>query len=132
MFENEIMNLVNTLQNDAGDRFEAYDRGEHIYGVSIDNRLDGNIKVDIHVQWPRLHCWIVNTQREGKKLVWDHLAVGPESVGVHVRAKDSIINYTAILERPELLDMLKESGHQVSPETAAEDLWNLVLKYECL
>ena len=25
-----------------------------------------------------------------------------------------------------------ESGHLVSPETAAEDLWNLVLKYECL
>ena len=25
-----------------------------------------------------------------------------------------------------------ESGHQVSPETVAEDLWNLVLKYECL
>lgn len=132
MFENEIMNLVTELKNDAGDRFETYDRGEHIYGVSIDNRLDGNIKVDIHVQWPRLHCWIVNTQREGKKLVWDHWAVGPESVGVHVRAEDSIINYTAILERPELLDMLKESGHQVSPETAAEDLWNLVLKYECL
>ena len=25
-----------------------------------------------------------------------------------------------------------ESGYQVGPETAAEDLWNLVLKYECL
>ena len=25
-----------------------------------------------------------------------------------------------------------ESGHKVSPETAAEDLWNMVLKYECL
>ena len=25
-----------------------------------------------------------------------------------------------------------ESGHQVSPEMAAEDLWNLVLKHECL
>ena len=25
-----------------------------------------------------------------------------------------------------------EFGHQVSPETTAEDLWNLVLKYECL
>ena len=132
MFENEIMNLVTELKNDAGDRFETYDRGEYIYGVSIDNRLDGNIKVDIHVQWPRLHCWIVNTQREGKKLLWDHSAVGPEDVHVRVRAEDSIINYTAILERPELLDMLKESGHQVSSETAAEDLWNLVLKYECL
>ena len=132
MLENEIMNLVTALKNDAGDRFETYDRGEYIHGVSIDNRLDGNIKVDIHVQWPRLHCWIVNTQREGKKLVWYHSAGGPETVHVHVRAEDSIINYTAILERPELLDMLKESGYQVSPETAAEDLWNLVLKYECL
>lgn len=132
MFENEIMNLVTVLKNDAGDRFETYDRGEYIYGVSIDNRLDGRVKVTVHMQWPRLHCWIVNTQREGKKLVWDHSAVGPEDVHVHVRAEDSIINYTAILERPELLDMLKESGHQVSPETAAEDLWNLVLKYECL
>ena len=25
-----------------------------------------------------------------------------------------------------------ESGHQVSPETAAEGLGNLVFKYECL
>lgn len=132
MFKNEIMNLVTELKNDAGDRFETYDRGEYIYGVSIDNRLDGNVKVIVHMQWLRLHCWIVNTQREGKKLVWDYSAVGPESVHVYVRAEDSIINYTAILERPELLDMLKESGHQVSPETAAEDLWNLVLKYECL
>lgn len=132
MFENEIMNLVTELKNDAGDRFETYDRGEYIYGVSVDNRLDGRVKVDVHMQWPRLHCRIVNAQREGKKLVWDHSAVDPESVSVHVRAEDSIINYTAILERPELLDMLKESGHQVSPETAAEDLWNLVLKYECL
>ena len=132
MFENEIMNLVTALKNDAGDSFGAHNRGEYIYGVSIDNRLDGNVKVTVHMQWPRLHCWIVNTQREGKKLLWDHSAVGPEDVHVRVRAEDSIINYTAILERPELLDMLKESGHQVSPETAAEDLWNLVLKYECL
>lgn len=132
MLENEIMNLVTALKNDAGDSFEAYDQGEYIYGVSIDNSIDGNVKVTVNVQWPRLHCRIVSAQREGKKLVWRHSAGGPETVYVHVRAEDSIINYTAILERPELLDMLKESGHQVSPETAAEDLWNLVLKYECL
>ena len=132
MFENEIMNLVTALKNDVGDSFEAYAQGEHIYSVYIENDIDGTGKVNVHMQWPRLHCWIVNTQREGKKLVWKHSAGGPEDVHVYVRAEDSIINYTAILERPELLDMLKESGHQVSPETAAEDLWNLVLKYECL
>lgn len=137
MFENEIMNLVTALKNDAGDdvaRFEAYDQGEYIYGVSIDNRLDGTVKVTVHMQWPRLHCWIVNTQREGKKLLWDQSAVGPEDVHVRVRAEDSIINYTAILERPELLDMLKEHGHdqEVNPTTPAEVMWKLVLKYECL
>lgn len=132
MFENEIMNLVNTLKNDEGDSSEAYDRGEHIYGVSIDIRLDGRVKVIMHMQWPRLHCWVVYAQREGKKLVWDISAGGPEAVHVYVRAEDSIINYTAILERPVLLDMLREHGYRVKPETAAEDLWNLVLKYECL
>lgn len=132
MFDKEIMNLVTALKNDAGNGFEAYCRGEHIYGVSIDNRLDGRVKVTVHMQWPRLHCWIVYAQREGKKLVWEHSALGPETVHVHVRSEDSIINYIAIIERPELLDMLKEHRHQVSPETAAEDLWNLVLKYECL
>ena len=132
MLDKEIMHLVNKLKNDAGDGFKAYCRGEYIYGVSIDNRLDGRVKVTVHMQWPRLHCWIVYAQREDKKLVWEHSALGPESVHVYVRAEDSIINYIAIIERPELLDMLKEHGHQVSPETAAEDLWNLVLKYECL
>lgn len=135
MFDSEIMNLVTALKNDTGDdaaRLEAYEQGEFIYGITIDNRLNGDAKVVMHVQWPRLHCWIVNAQREGKKLVWDHSALGPEPVHVYVRAEDSIINYTAILERPVLLDMLKEHGHQVDPEMAAEDLWNLVLKYECL
>lgn len=132
MFENEIMNLVTALKNDADDRWKAYIQGEFIHGVTIDNSLHGGVKVTMHVQWPRLHCWIVNAQREGKKLVWDHAALGPETVHVYVRAEDSIINYTAILERPVLLDMLKEHGHQVDPETAAEDMWNLVLKYECL
>lgn len=132
MFENEIMNLVTAMKNDAGDGLEAYIQGEFIYGVIIDNRLNGGVKVVMHVQWPRLHCWIVNAQREGKKLLWEYSAGGPEAVHVYVRAEGSVINYTAILQRSVLLDMLKEHGHQVSPETAAEDLWNMVLKYECL
>lgn len=135
MFEKEVSSLVTALQRDSGDdaaRLEAYEQGEFIYGITIDNRLNGDAKVIMHVQWPRLHCWIVNAQREGKKLVCEHSAGGPESVHVYVRTEDSIINYTAILERPVLLDMLKEHGHQVDPEMAAEDLWNLVLKYECL
>lgn len=135
MFENEIMSLVTALQNDShgeAARLEAYNQGEHIYGVRIDNRLDGAVKVTVHVQWPRLHCWIVNAQREGKQLVWDHSALGSETVHVYVGVAGSIITYVAVLERPELLDMLKEHGQQASPEMAAEDMWNLVFKYECL
>lgn len=136
MFENEIMNLVNALKSApySADGLKAYSQGEYIYGIYVDNRLDGNVKVSVHVQWPRLHCWIINAQREGKKLVWDHSALNPEVVHVHVKIAGSIINYTAILERSVLLDMLKEHGHDqdVDLKTAAEDMWNLVLKYECL
>lgn len=135
--EKKVLSLVAALQSDSNSidddsaRFEAYNSGEFIYGIRIDNRLDGNIKVNIHVQWPRLHHWIVTAQQESKELVWDHSTIDPESVHVHVGIAGSIISYTAILERPVLLDMLKEHG-EVNPEMAAEDMWNLVLKYECL
>lgn len=136
MLENEIMNLVTALKSasHSADSVEAYNRGEFIYGVYIDDRLDGDVKVNVHVQWPRLHCWAVNAQREGKELVWGHSAGDPEFVHVYAKVAGSIINYTAIFERPVLLDMLKEHGHDqdVDLKTAAEDMWNLVLKYECL
>ena len=131
MLEEKVLSLVDASQSDDAARFEAYDSGEYIYGIRIDNCLNGTIKAAIHVQWPRLHCWIADAQREGKELVWSHSAIGPESVHVHVGVAGSIINYTAILERSVLLNMLKERG-DVNPEMAAEDMWNLVLKYECL
>lgn len=135
--EKKVLSLVAALQNDSNSidddsaRFEAYSSGEFIYGIRVDNRLNGNIKVEIHVQWPRLHRWIVDAQQEGKELEWGHSAIDPENVHVCVGVAGSIISYAAIVERPVLMDMLKEHG-DVNPEMAAEDMWNLVLKYECL
>lgn len=138
--EKRVLRLVATLQNDSNSidddsaRFEAYNSGEFIYGVRIDNCLDGSTKVSIHVQWPRLHRWIVGAQQESKELVWDHSATCPENVHVHVGVAGSIISYTAILERSVLVEMLKEHEHYLPmpADTSAETLWKMVRKYECL
>ena len=139
MFENEIMNLVDALKSEMrkGDsttlrRTETYSAGEYVYGIHIDNRLDGSFKVDIHVQWPRLHHWILQAQHEGKTLLWSHTALYGEEVHVHVGTVGSIINYTAIVDRATLADMLKEHGHDPDTTASATALWSLVLKYECL
>lgn len=138
-FDNEIMNLVDALKSEMreGDdttlkRQKAYLAGEYVYGIQIDNRLDGAFTVDIHVQWPRLHRWILQAQQEGKTLLWSHTALHDEEAHVHVGLVGSIINYTAIVDRATLADMLKEHGHDPDPTASATALWKLVLKYECL
>lgn len=139
MFENEIMNLVDALKSEMreGDdttlhKQKTYLSGEYVYGIQIDNRLDGGFKVDIHVQWPRLHRWIVQAKHEGKTLLWSHTALYDEEVHVHIGTVGSIINYTAIVDRATLIDMLKEQGFDYDPTASATALWKLVLKYECL
>lgn len=141
MIEDRVLALVAALQNDehparddGAPEFDAYALGEHIYGVRVDNRLGREPQVDIHVQWPRLHCWIVHNKQEGRQLTFSHSVLGPDDIHVHVGIAGSIINYTAILERSVLMNMLKECGHdqEVNPTTAAEILWKLVFKYECL
>lgn len=138
-FENEIMNLVDALKSEMREgnngtlqKDKTYSAGEYVYGIQIDNRLDGSFKVDIHVQWPRLHCWILQAQQEGKTLLWSHTALYDEEVHVHVGSVGSIINYTAIVDRATLADMLKEQGFDYDPTASATALWKLVLKYECL
>ena len=138
-FDNEIMNLVDALKSEMreGDdttlqRTKTYLAGEYVYGISIDNRLDGRFDVDIHVQWPRLHRWILQAQQEGKTLLWSHTALYDEEVHVHVGSVGSIINYTAIVDRATLVDMLKTHGHDPDVTASATALWKLVLKYECL
>ena len=139
MFENEIMNLVDALKSETreGDdgtlhKQKTYLSGEYVYGIQIDNRLDGSFKVDIHVQWPRLHRWILQAQQEGKTLLWSHTALYDEEVHVHIGTVGSIINYTAIVDRATLIDMLKSHGHDSDSTATATTLWKLVLKYECL
>lgn len=139
MFENEIMNLVDALKSEMRDgddttlhKQKTYLSGEYVYGIQIDNRLDGGFKVDIHVQWPRLHRWIVQAKHEGKTLLWSHTALYDEEVHVHVGTVGSIINYTAIVDRATLIDTLKSHGYDSDPTATATALWKLVLKYECL
>lgn len=138
MFENEIMNLVEALKSEMreGDgtlhKQKTYLSGEYVYGIQIDNRLDGSFNVDIHVQWPRLHRWILQAKHEGKSLLWSHTALYDEEVHVHVGTVGSITNYTAIVDRATLIDMLKARGHDPDPTATATTLWKLVLKYECL
>lgn len=144
MIEDRVMALVAALQNDehparegndeGAPEFDAYALGEHIYGVRVDNRLGREPQVDIHVQWPRLHCWIVHNKQEGRQLTFSHSVLGPDDIHVHVGIAGSIISYTAILERPVLVEMLKERGHNtpMPAGTPAETLWKMVLEYECL
>lgn len=139
MFENEIMNLVDALKSEMreGDdttlqRTKTYLAGEYVYGIRIDNRLDGGFEVDIHVQWPRLHRLILQAQKEGKTLLWSYATLHDEDVHVHIGFVGSIINYTAIVDRTTLADMLKTHGHDPDVTASAAALWKLVLKYECL
>lgn len=138
-FESEIMNLVDALKSEMreGDdttlqKDKAYIAGEYVYGIRIDNQLSGGFEVDIHVQWPRLHRWIANAKQEGKTLLWSHSTLCDEEVHVHIGTVGSIINYTAIVDRTTLADMLKEQGLDYDPTASATALWKLVLKYECL
>ena len=141
MIERQVLNLIAAIQNDicsvcGADEadedtcFEAHNLGEYIYGINITNQLSVGARAVIHVQWPRLHRWIVDAKQRGEELVWSHMALGPETVHVSVGIAGSAINYVVILDRPVLLDMLHDQ--EVSPETSAEDMWNMVLKYECL
>lgn len=138
-FDNEIMNLVDALKSEMREsdgttlqKDKTYLAGEYVYGIRIDNRLDGRFEVDIHVQWPRLHRWILQAQQEGKTLLWSHSTLCAEEVHVHIGTTGSIITYTAIVDRATLADMLKEHGHEPDPAASATALWRLVLKYECL
>lgn len=138
-FDNEIMNLVDALKSEMREsdgttlqKDKTYLAGEYVYGIRIDNQLSGGFKVDIHVQWPRLHRWILQVQQEGKTLLWSHSTLHDEEVHVHVGSVGSIITYTSIVDRTTLADMLKEHGHDPDPAASATALWKLVLKYECL
>lgn len=55
MIEDSVLDLVAALHIDQGltcsDNFETYDLGKYIYGIKVDNSLNGTVKVDSHVQW---------------------------------------------------------------------------------
>lgn len=124
--------------------YDAHSLGEYIYGIRVENSAaaEGRIHACIHMQWPRLHCWISEQQQAGVQLEWRHSALTPNDVHVTVCKLGSLIEYTAIIERGVLLDMLLSSAkrdailerHSCSElsEMAAEDLWALVMSYECL
>ena len=139
--EDRVLALVAALQSDehpardeGAPEFDAYTLGEHIYSVHVDNWLGAEPTVDIFVQWPRLHCWIVRNKQEGKQLAFSYSTLGPNDMRVRAGITGSIINYTAILERSVLVKMLKEHGHSLpmSADTPVETLWKMVLEHECL
>lgn len=136
MIEDSVLNLVTVLRNDQGstcsDNFETYDLDRHIYGIQVANSLNGTIKVDIHVQWPRLYHWALQAQQEGKALIWSCSSLEAGEVHIHVRAVDSIINYTAIVDAQTLRDLLWSKEIVADDKLTAEELFEAVRTNGCL
>lgn len=136
MIEDSVLDLVAALHLDQGltcsDNFETYDLGKYIYSIQVANSLNGTIKVDIHVQWPRLYHWALQAQQEGKALIWSCSSLEAESVLVYVRAVDSIINYTAIVDAQTLRDLLWSKEIVADDKLTAEELFEAVRTNGCL
>lgn len=156
--ENKIMDLVEAIQADQfpepetdpetgliGPEYCAYVDGEFIHSITFSIhavRHGAGVDVSMHLQWPRFHMLYHELKRAGDVINLEASALEPEWVHVKMHTADSIINYVAIVSREECIDMLMERGVPDSTleadlagpacEAAAEDLWNEVLKYECL
>lgn len=147
-----ILELMSVLDEDqhpdaggepGGDRpkYDTHRLGEFIYSIQV-GAAGECIHTDIHMQWPRLHRWIVEQQQAGVQLEWRPIALVPDDVHVRVNKQGSQIAYSAIIEQEVLLDMLLSSAkrdeilEQYSyaelSVRSAEDLWNMVIGYECL
>lgn len=156
--ENKIMELVEAIRDDqfpepmtdpetglAGPEYSAYDAGEHIYGITFNIcsvRLGAGVDVMMHLQWPRFHMLYHELKRHFDVINLEATALKPEVVHVKMSVADSIISYVVVLGREECIEMLMYHGVPETTleadlagpacEAAAEDLWNEVIKYECL
>lgn len=152
--ENKIMELVEAIQADQfpepetgliSSEYCAYKAGEHIHSITFNicvARLGAGVDVSMHLQWPRFHMLYLELKRASDVISLKTTALDPEWVHVKMSVADSIINYVAILGRDECIEMLMDRGVPESTleadlagpacYAAAEDLWNEVLKYECL
>ena len=156
--ENKIMELVEAIQADqfpepetdpetglVGPEYCAFEDGEHIHSITFNIcvvRLGAGVGVSMHLQWPRFHMLYHELKEKRRVIKFETTALEPEWVHVKMSVADSIINYVAIASREECIDMLMDRGVPESTleadlagpacEAAAEDLWNEVLKYECL
>lgn len=153
--KNKIMELAGAIQADqfpepetdpetglVGPEYSAYWAGELIYGITFNISSVRGVDVSMHLQWPRFHMLYHELRSAGNVIDFGTTALKPEEVHVTMRVADSIISYVAIVDREGLIEMLMERGVSESTleadlagpacEAAAEDLWNEVLKYECL
>lgn len=156
--ENKIMELVEAIQADqfpepetdpetglVGPEYCAYEDGECIHSITFNIhavKLGAGVEVSMHLQWPRFHMLYHELKRAGGVINLESSAIEPEWVHVRMSIADSIIKYVAVVERRECIEMLMERGVPESKlkddlagpscYAAAEDLWNEVLKYECL
>lgn len=156
--ENKIMELVEAVRADqfpepetgpetglVGPEYSVYEAGECIYSITFNIssvRSGSGVVVLMHMQWPRFHMLYHELKGHFDAIDFETTALEPEEVHVKMRVADSIINYVAIVGRDECIEMLMERGVPESTleadlagpacEAAAEDLWNEVLKYECL
>ena len=152
--EKKIMELVEAIRADQfpepatdpetgliGPEYDAYKEGEHVYSITF-NISSADVAVLMHLQWPRFHMLYHKLKKDFDVINLEITALGPEEVRVKMRVADSIINYVAIVYRDECIEMLMDRGVPESTleadlagpacEAAAEDLWNEVIKYECL
>lgn len=147
--EKKIIELVEAVRADqfpepktgpetglAGPEYNAYEAGEHIYGITFNiSSVNCGVGVDVlvHLQWPRFHMLYHELKEKRRVIKFETTALNPEVVHVSMSVADSIIHYVAIVSR-KLLERGVTEMDLAGPgtEAAAEDLWNEVLKYECL
>lgn len=156
--EKKIIELVEAVRADqfpepktdpetglAGPEYSAYEAGEHIYGITFNiSSVSCGVGVDVlvHMQWPRFHMMYHELKEKRRVIKFETTALNPKEVHVRMSMPDDIIDYVAIVSREVCIDMLLERGVTETQleldlagpgtEAAAEDLWNEVLKYECL
>lgn len=156
--EKKIIELVEAVRADqfpefvtdpetglAGPEYNAYEAGEYIYGITFNiSSVSCGTGVDVlvHLQWPRFHMLYHELKEKRRVIKFETTALNPEVVHVRMSMPDDIIDYVAIVSREDCIEMLLERGVTETvlemdlagpgTEAAAEDLWNEVLKYECL
>lgn len=129
--------LADPVTGVKGPEYDAFELGEYIYSVQVNNHPSDSPDMDIFTQWPRLHRWIREQLDDHTELEFGYSngSSDPDQILIKVNIPGSKIQRTAFLTREVMLDMLRERGvpeYAYSAASPITTLWDTVLAYECL